>query len=43
MLVIVQVAGFLEKNRDGLKADLEDLISRCSNKVCVLKLLLAAV
>jgi len=30
----VQVTGFLEKNRDGLKPDLEELISRCGNKVC---------
>ena len=32
-LYFVQVTGFLEKNRDGLKPDLEDLISRCGNKV----------
>ncbi|XP_020611353.1 unconventional myosin-XV-like isoform X2 [Orbicella faveolata] len=27
-----QVTGFLEKNRDGLKPDLEDLISSCGSK-----------
>ncbi|KAJ7340290.1 hypothetical protein OS493_003023 [Desmophyllum pertusum] len=30
--VCYQAAGFLEKNRDGLKPDLEDLISSCGNK-----------
>ena len=28
-----QVAGFLEKNRDGLRPDLEDLIARSGNQV----------
>lgn len=27
-----KVTGYLEKNRDGLKPDLEDLISSCQNK-----------
>lgn len=31
----LQVTGFLEKNRDGLKPDLEDLISSCGSKVCM--------
>ena len=38
MITMMQVAGFLEKNRDGLKPDLEDLISSCGNRVSAFKL-----